>query len=306
MKRSERHRYGLAVTLDDDGLFVVRALILPQRENQTDVPAARDHIPLAAAEAGAPPLAGSPSAASTPAADGTISPDEHGWGDASGLSDAAFAAAAARAAGAPSVSRGALVSRDTPLPAAARRIAEAAATRAVADVVAVTLHLALAQAVVVLAVAGAHSDPVKLTRGQGPWSAKHPLLLAIARAETWCEAFALALAATLEELLAALREVVAAATDLRGARYAEMAAMLAAAERQAPHLRARVADILDYEAFFRAAPRVVSLRALNELGGIAMETSNSWRDHDDLAHEAAIVARAKRWLPEFLREGPPP
>ena len=77
-------------------------------------------------------------------------------------------------------------------------------------------------------------------------------------------------------------------------------------ERHAPHLRARVADILDYEAFFRAAPRVVSLRALNELGGIAMETGNSWRDHDDLAHEAATVARAKRWLPEFLREAPPP
>ena len=86
--------------LDDDGLFVVRALILPQRENQTDVPAARDQSPLAAAEAGAPPLAGSPSAASTLAADGTISAEEHDWGDASGLSDAAFAAAAAHAAGA--------------------------------------------------------------------------------------------------------------------------------------------------------------------------------------------------------------
>ncbi len=36
-----------------------------------------------------------------------------------------------------------------------------------------------------------------------------------------------------------------------------------------------------------------------------METSNSWRDHDGLAHEAAIVARAKRWLPEFLRGAPP-
>ena len=100
VKRSERHRFGLAVTLDDDGLFVVRALILPQRENQIDVPAAGAQSPLAAAEAGAPPLAGSPSAALTLAADGTISAEEHDWGDASGLSDAAFAAAAARAAGA--------------------------------------------------------------------------------------------------------------------------------------------------------------------------------------------------------------
>ena len=168
--------------------------------------------------------------------------------------------------------------RDTPLPVAARRVAEAAATRAVADVVAVTLHLAVAQAVVVLAVAGAHSDPVKLTRGQGPWNAKHPLLLAIARAETWCEAFALALAATREELLAALGEIVAVAPTCEAHAQGEMARerMLGAAPRARAHLPlARIADILDYEAFFRAAPRVVSLRALNDLGGIAMETGNS-------------------------------
>ena len=73
-----------------------------------------------------------------------------------------------------------------------------------------------------------------------------------------------------------------------------------------PTWTARLVENLDYLGFFRAAPRVVSLRALNELGGIAMETGNSWRDHDDLTHEAAIIARAKRWLPEFLRGAPPP
>ena len=140
VKRSERHRYGLAVTLDDDGLFVVRALILPQRENQTDVPAARDQSPLASAEAGAPPLAGSPSAASTLAADGTISAEEHDWGDASGLSDAAFAAAAARAAGAriPSPPR----DDDAPLPVAASRICEIAETKTISDVIAGDLRFA--------------------------------------------------------------------------------------------------------------------------------------------------------------------
>jgi hypothetical protein len=311
VERSERHRYGLAVTLDDDGLFVVRALILPRRENQTDVPAAGDQSPLATAEAGAPPFAGSPSAASTPAADGTISADEHDWGDASGLSEAAFAAAAARAA----VARVPSPPRDdeAPLPVAARRICETAETKTISDVIAGDLRFAKEAHVAACARPGPHTGPVGIVRDHGPWNCKHPLLLAIARAATYRERLALAAAASDVELDLAFCATVAMAADLRDStRRDDQAALRKRAEQRlsppppiGPTMIARLVENFDYLGFFCAAKRQLTLRALNDVGGVAMETENEWRNDEGLAVVAATVARGARWLPEVLRAPPP-
>ena len=64
---------------------------------------------------------------------------------------------------------------------------------------------------------------------------------------------------------------------------------------------ARLVENFDYLGFFRAAKRALALRALNDVGGIAMETENEWRNDEGLAFVAATVARGARWLPEFFR-----
>jgi ParB/RepB/Spo0J family partition protein len=287
VSQAERHKYGFALRLDSEGRLVVdRALILA---TDADVPAAGAGSPLPAEGRGI----------------------EEDWGDASGLSDAAFASAAARAVGARIPSS---PTDDAPLPGAARRIGLVAETKAIADVIAGDPRFAKELYVVACARSGPHAGPVGISRDHGPWNCKNPLLLAIAGAATYRERLALAAAASDAELDLAFCATVAMAGDLRDStRRDDKAALRERAEQRlsppppiGPTMIARLVENFDYLGFFRAAQRQLALRALNDVGGVAMETGNSWRDHDDLAHEAAIVARAKRWLPEFLGGAPPP
>jgi hypothetical protein len=61
---------------------------------------------------------------------------------------------------------------------------------------------------------------------------------------------------------------------------------------------------LDFCQFFEIAGRSIALAAIRECGGPAAESERAWMKDDQLAKEAALLARAKSWVPEFLRRTP--
>src|SRR5208337_4167661 len=199
------------------------------------------------------------------------------------------------------------------LPVAARRICETAETKTISDVIAGDLRFAKEAHVAACARPGPHTGPVGIVRDHGPWNCKHPLLLAIAGAATYRERLALAAAASDAELDLAFCATVAMAADLRDStRRDDQAALRERAEQRlsppppiGPTWTARVVENFDYLGFFRAAKRKRTLHALNDVGGVAMETENEWRNDEGLAVVAATVARGARWLPEVLRAPPP-
>ena len=307
VSQAERHKYGFALRLDSEGRLVVdRALILA---TDATVPAADDRSPLAAAKAGAR-NAGSPLPSAEERGIIPVAQGEEDWGDASGLSDAAFATAAARAVGAriPSPPKD-----DAPLPAAARRIGLVAETKAIADVIACDPRFAKELCVVACARSGPHTGPVGISRDHGPWNCRNPLLLAIAAAATYREKLALATAASDAELDLAFCATTAMAVDQRNSTCRDDQAALRerAEQRLSPPppvgatMRAGTVNHFDYRAFFRAAGRDGTKRVLREVGGIAMETDNAWRDAEGLAEVAATIGRGVQWLPEFLGAPPP-
>jgi ParB family chromosome partitioning protein len=200
---------------------------------------------------------------------------------------------------------------DAPLAYAARRVAEKAGAKAIADVVAGSQEFALAAAIAACASAGPHRRPVRIVRDHGPRGARTPWLPALARL-TFPEALAAALAHPLDELLAAWTEIVASSIELRGADPDYNAALLRVAEDRGRTTEdgsvvrplssvLRIAEHFDYPAFFREASRATALLAIRDVGGEALERGHAWREDSALAEEAARLARAREWLPAFLR-----
>jgi len=207
---------------------------------------------------------------------------------------------------------GARVPLDAPLNSAARRIAEAAATRALADEVAAYPEYALMLCVAAFAVAGPHKRPVGVRREQGPRAVKAAALVELGRL-SFPEALAAIAAWPSDRLLPAFAECVAASLDLRGAYPDDARALIRETdagwdgESELParpaSLRVAIADAFDYPAFFRAATRADALRALNQCGGEALERQHAWKGDEDLAAEAAVIAHARRWLPACVEPG---
>ena len=163
--------------------------------------------------------------------------------------------------------------------------------------------------VVACARSGPHTGPVGISRDHGPWNCKNPLLLAIAAAATYREKLALATAASDAELDLAFCATMAMAVDQRDSTCRDDQAALRerAEQRLSPPppvgatMRAGTVNHFDYRAFFRAAGRDVTKRALREVGGIAMETDNAWRDAEGLAQVAATVGARRPMAPGIPR-----
>jgi hypothetical protein len=183
----------------------------------------------------------------------------------------------------------------------------------ISDVIADDLRFAKEAYVAACARPGPHTGPIGISRDHGPWRCKNSLLLAIVGAATYREKLALAAAASDAELDLAFCATVAMAADLRDStRKDDQAALRERAQQRlsppppiGPTWTARVVKNFDYLGFFRAAKRKLTRRALNDVGGVAMETENEWRNDEGHAFVAATVARGARWLPERLRAPPP-
>lgn len=288
---ADRHRYGVAVSVDAEGrLFVERAL------------KARDAIPLAGDRDRDPvrPDAGERG----PSSEEGLLPLRR-EGDAfvvrpGGVAgDDSVAAGAARRETAPTRRS---VPVDAPLSAAARRIAETAATRALAAAVAGDAALAQRLALAAFVAAGPHRRPVGVRREQGPWSVRSELARMIGKSAFDVTLRSLRFTSP-EERACAFAECVAASIDCRGADPKDNAALIEDAGRYAPGLRDAIADAFDYAAFFREASRATALLAIRQCGGEALEASHAWRADEALRHEAALIARARRWLPDCLTMG---
>jgi hypothetical protein len=105
----------------------------------------------------------------------------------------------------------------------------------------------------------------------------------------------------LEALSAAFCEIVARAIDLRGADDADARALCAFTAGWDFDFAERLAQAFPYAGFFAEAGRPSALAAIRECGGAAAESERAWMLDVQLAEEAALLARAKSWLPEFLR-----
>jgi ParB family chromosome partitioning protein len=212
-----------------------------------------------------------------------------------GNDNAARAAAAARRAH----GAGASVAAFPPvIPAAARRIAEAAMTKAISEAVAGDDELAEIYDIAALAL-GRGPGPIGLTRHIGPHRVSD-FTRAIGRAR-FEDALEMAAAASKAQRRECRADCTAGSIDLRGREPAANAAVIAMAARFKPDLERMAAEAFDYEAFFRNATRATALLAIREIGGEALERNRGWRPDDGLAEEAAMLARARHWLPDFLR-----
>ena len=286
-----RHRYGIAVLVDAEGRLVVERAVKPSA------------IPLAGGAASMPlrSEAGEPDLSSQ---EGLPPPRREGdafvgrpRGEV-GAVDAPATQALRRQPAPPRRS----VALDAPLSAAARRIAETAATRALAAAVAGDAALAQRLALAAFVAAGPHHRPVGVRREQGPWSVRSELARMIGKSAFDVTLRSLRFTSP-DERETAFAECVAASIDLRGADPKDNAALIEDAGRYAPGLRDAIADAFDYSAFFREASRATALLAIRQCGGEALEASHAWRADEALRHEAALIARARRWLPDCLTMG---
>jgi ParB family chromosome partitioning protein len=265
---AQRHAYGVAVALDAEGRAAIDRAVV-RRAVRFD-----------------PPLAAAPDVPSSP-------------------SPAAGEAAPCVAAAPTSCARATRGAAAPGLAPAARRVAETAASRALAEAIAGSQRLALVACVAAFAVAGVHRRPVRIARDQGPRSVRARALLDLGKLG-FAEALDVVAAWTPEALADAFAECVAASVDLRGADADFSRALADFAAGAEPELPARIAEGFDYAAFFREAGRAHALAAIRDCGGEALEMSHAWRDDEALFAQARIIAKAKSWLPEFLRlEGDP-
>jgi len=281
---ADRHRFGLAVSVDADGrLMVERGLA------RADAQSSLAESPLADDADALPPRAASPGEPADPRpsiAAGRSPPPPRDRG-----------------------AMGARVPLDAPLNAAARRVAETAATRALADEVAAYPEYALMLCVAAFAVAGPHKRPVGVRREQSLRGVKTRALVELRRL-SFAEALTAIAAWPSAELLPAFAECVAASLDLREAHPDDARALLREtelgwdADSDAPQrpasLRAAIVAAFDYPAFFRAATRADAQRAIFDCGGEALERGKAWMADDDLAAEAALIAHGKSWLPSCV------
>lgn len=296
--QSERHRYGAHLSWDSDGRLAVerglvrRLLLLADRADNADP---------------------SPRFAEPPAPSPTETPDNSGPEDFSASAAAAVSPPRSRGEGAGG-GAGASPRRrplyvpalDAPLAPAARRVAERAASLAVAEFLASRPYFAIVATIASAIVAEEHRRPVRIKRELGPFSSVPGWMLRSSRM-TFPDALREGLAHAPDELidppamLLAFASLAASSIDLRGADGDYAAALLAEVAARFPALPELIAENLDYPAFFREASRATALLALRDCGGDGMERSHAWRDDDGLAKEAELIAKDKSWLPEFLR-----
>ncbi len=155
---------------------------------------------------------------------------------------------------------------------------------------------------VAIAACVANSDaPVLLSMEKGVGGRPNALLGLMAR-KPFAAALSEAREATDEVVEAAFSALVAAAVDLRRAQAEEAAGLFdfLTSVDDDETVRLRFAKHFDYAAYFRAAGRAVSLDALRACGGKAAESERAWMKDEPLAEQAAMMARASRWTPDYL------
>jgi len=185
------------------------------------------------------------------------------------------------------------------LPLEARRLAEMAASRAAAQAIqglaiGDVLRIALA------ALAAKDRAAVGIERSQGPGGSAGSLLRRLSRMD-FCVALAQASESSDEDVEQAFAEAIAGAVDFRHAEFAAGRGLIKFIDRiDVESFAPLYAAGFDYAAYFTVAGRAVSLEAIRACGGPAAESERAWLPDDKLAAEAALLARAKCWLPPFL------
>jgi ParB family chromosome partitioning protein len=278
--QSERHRFAVYVNYDSEGRLAI--------ERGLDLAAARSDPPTDS-RAGEPPAPDAPGA--------TPSPDLAG-GDEGVSADEPLRPRPIAAAFRSEPGRRALYAEtaDARIAQIPRRIAEKAASLAVADAIeAAPPGLAIAALLAAMVGAGPHRRPVRLAREHGPReSGEDSWLLRLAKM-SFGDAMQAAWRLSADRQLAELATLVAGSIDLRGA-DPDYSRDLIAFSGAGP----RICEHFDYPGFFAEATPATALRAIRDCGGEALERSHSWREPPALAREAAMIARARSWLPEFL------
>ena len=196
------------------------------------------------------------------------------------------------------------LSRDAPiLNAAARRLADMAASRAAAEAIAFLLPGDAVRVALVAMLAKGRS-PVAISCTHGPGGTPLDLLRRLAKLD-FAAALHLAGDACDEDVDKAFAAVVAASVDVRGADEAATRGLVGFIERTDMNGFDPVfAKHFDYAAFFAAAGRPASLSAIRDCAGPAAQSERAWMKDEQLAEEAALLARAKAWTPDYLRVPP--
>jgi ParB family chromosome partitioning protein len=283
---ADRARYGLYVGLDSEGRpDIQRGVVLaPNSVSHAEARAVSSPDPRAEAGASAASLSEAPVFSRVRAGAHASRPEP-----VEGRSLKAHAALAAPPA--------TLV-----LHAGARRLAETAASRAVAAAIqrslpGVVMRIALA------AWLSSGDNPLGLPHVTGPGAAPGALARRVAKLR-FADALQALGAQADDDADQGFVDAVAASVDFRS-NYDEAAALglldFLDDLEPAPCLRPAIARLLDYGQFFALAGRAVALEAIRECAGAAAASERAWMKDEALANEAALLARAREWLPEFLR-----
>ncbi len=195
-------------------------------------------------------------------------------------------------------------SRDAPiLNADARRLADMAASRAAAEAVGFLLA-GDAMRIALAAMLSKAGSPVAMSRVQGPGGKPLDLLRRLAKLD-FAAALQLAGDSSDEDVEEAFGFAVAASIDARRADEAGVRALIGFIEKSDMNgFDPAFARHFDYAAFFAAAGRPASLAAIRDCAGPAAQSERAWMKDDQLAEEAALLARAKAWTPDYLRATP--
>lgn len=180
-----------------------------------------------------------------------------------------------------------------------RKIAERAASLAVAARIEADTDLALDAFVAAAVKAGWHVGPVRIERGFGRGAdGGHGEFLRTLAKLSFEERLRALLPLDRETLLKLAAQLIAASVDFSRSDAGSARALIAASGTGA----AEIAEEFEYDKYF-ATDRVVALALFDELGGDALARGHAWRGDDDLAREAAKLAKMRGWVPEFLRAG---
>jgi ParB/RepB/Spo0J family partition protein len=179
---------------------------------------------------------------------------------------------------------------------------DAALNKVLAECVGASLPLALACAVAALS--ANVPSPIRIERGALVRAPTHPRLVALSRA-----GFAAALAElageTIEELAALFCDLVRMSLDVRRHLPEDGAAIATAAAARGLLVEQRIAEVFDYTAHFRDAPRDRALAALAEISP-GQAVAAKWLKDGPLRDQAVLLARSSHWLPQQLRLEPTP
>ena len=188
------------------------------------------------------------------------------------------------------------------LHADARRLADMAASRAAATAIGFMLP-GDAVRIALVAMLAKGEPPVAISRKQGPGGGARDLVRRLARLD-FAAALQLAGDSSDEDVEDAFSVVVGASVDVRGADEAATRGLIGFIERaDTDGFDSGFAKLFDYSAFFAAAGRAAALDAIRDCGGEAEASRRVGMRDDHLAEDAARMARAKCWAPEYLRGG---